>query len=361
MDGGTIWWVAKDYSSSSDVIWPDLKRATQYAWERKSEVERTIYFPGGGSIAVRSADKEDDLRGPGLDGIVLDEAAFAKERVWKEVLRPMLSDKGGWGLLIGTPDGFNWYEELFRRAGADSIWEAWQRPSWENPLITPEEIEQAKLDLGPHAFAQEYGAQFVSVEGAEFPADYFGDFIWFDEWPDRPVCKTMALDPSKGRDAKVGDYTAYVKMALSAEGLLYVDADLQRCPAEQFVRTGMLHYREFMPDSFAVETNQFQELLVGMFNEEASRNGIQRFNVFQMDNRVKKEVRIRRLGAWLRERRVRLKRGSSSTALLLNQLREFPVGDHDDGPDAMEMALRRMEEIMIGPPSAEPEQMVEIV
>jgi hypothetical protein len=33
----------------------------------------------------------------------------------------------------------------------------------------------------------------------------------------------------------------------------------------------------------------------------------------------------------------------------VNQLRDFPIGDHDDGPDALEMALRLAEELRGAP------------
>jgi hypothetical protein len=34
----------------------------------------------------------------------------------------------------------------------------------------------------------------------------------------------------------------------------------------------------------------------------------------------------------------------------LDQLRQFPVGDHDDGPDALEMAIRLAAELLAGTP-----------
>jgi hypothetical protein len=51
-------------------------------------------------------------------------------------------------------------------------------------------------------------------------------------------------------------------------------------------------------------------------------------------------VRIRRLGPHLSARRMKFKDKSPGTKLLVDQLREFPIGDHDDGPDALEMAMR---------------------
>jgi hypothetical protein len=34
---------------------------------------------------------------------------------------------------------------------------------------------------------------------------------------------------------------------------------------------------------------------------------------------------------------------------LIDQLQEFPIGDHDDGPDALEMAVRLAAHALQGP------------
>ena len=65
-------------------------------------------------------------------------------------------------------------------------------------------------------------------------------------------------------------------------------------------------------------------------------------------NTVNKQVRIRRLGPYLSQRRLRFLSGSAGTRLLVDQLRDFPAGAHDDGPDALEMALRLAEEVCYG-------------
>jgi predicted phage terminase large subunit-like protein len=66
---------------------------------------------------------------------------------------------------------------------------------------------------------------------------------------------------------------------------------------------------------------------------------------YGLNNTVNKEVRIRRLGPYLSQRLFRFKAKSPGTALLVQQLRDFPNGDHDDGPDALEMGLRLMIEL----------------
>src|SRR5690606_33747913 len=104
--------------------------------------------------------------------VVMDEAAFMQERAWREKLRPTLSDRGGWATFISTPNGQNWFYNLFQQADRSS-WQRWQRPTRENPLIPQSELDEAVEAIGPRAFSQEYGAQFVNVEGAEWPSDYF--------------------------------------------------------------------------------------------------------------------------------------------------------------------------------------------
>jgi hypothetical protein len=47
-------------------------------------------------------------------------------------------------------------------------------------------------------------------------------------------------------------------------------------------------------------------------------------------------------------RKLRFKTRSPGTNLLIQQMRDFPVADHDDGPDALEMALRLMIELWNG-------------
>ena len=63
--------------------------------------------------------------------------------------------------------------------------------------------------------------------------------------------------------------------------------------------------------------------------------------IVEVINTVNKQVRIRRLGPYLARQEIRF-RSTKGTRLLVDQLREFPEGQHDDGPDALEMALRVM-------------------
>ena len=65
-------------------------------------------------------------------------------------------------------------------------------------------------------------------------------------------------------------------------------------------------------------------------------------------NYTSKAMRIRRLGQYLSQGRLKFLKCSPSTRLLVEQLRDFPCGAHDDGPDALEMAIRLAKETLFG-------------
>jgi predicted phage terminase large subunit-like protein len=97
--------------------------------------------------------------------------------------------------------------------------------------------------------------------------------------------------------------------------------------------------QQFRPDFFGVETNQFQALLADDMLRRAHERCIY-LPLFTFENMVPKVVRIRRLTPLLSQGRLRFKTGSKGAKLLVEQLRDFPCGDFDDAPDALEVAFR---------------------
>lgn len=220
-------------------------------------------------------------------------------------------------------------------------------------LLWPEEedlyaLMKMRAEEGRTAFEREKQSSPVDPERCEWPDEYFDSSIWFREWPAELQFKALALDPSKGTDARHGDYSAFVVLGVDRSGVLYVEADLARRPTPQMVADGVELCRRHRVDAFGVEANQYQELLAGEFASELQRAGLRHLSPCAIYNHVNKQVRIRRLGPYLAQRRLRFLASSPSTHLLVDQLRDFPLGSHDDGPDALEMALRLAEEMHHG-------------
>ena len=256
-----------------------------------------------------------------------DEALWDEwERVYCDVERPDAADRAR-----------RFYEanRLAMDAGAEVLWPE------EEDLYT---LMRMRVESGRPAFEREKQGAPVDPTRCEWPEAYFDDAVWFDEWPKRLTLRAIALDPSKGTDARHGDYSALVMLGVDPRGVLHVEADLARRPTAQMVADGVLWCGRFKPHVFGVEANQWQQLLAGEFLAEFGRRGVVGCTPCEIHNHTAKAMRIRRLGPYLSQRRVRFKRGSASTALLVDQLRDFPIGAHDDGPDALEMAVRLAEE-----------------
>jgi hypothetical protein len=341
IDGARIWWVAPDYSQiQSSKIWDDLKRATQGAWIRKLEVEREIILPGGGSITVKSADNEDALRGPGLDGLIMDEAAFIKPEIWRQILRPALADKQGWAMLATTPNGKNWIHNLHQlvKRGEMPGWGTWRSPTRDNPLVTESELESIKREIGPRAFAQEFEAEFTESEGAIFPASYFENHIWASRWPDAFDVSGLFADPSLGKESKQGDYQAIVFAGLTG-GKWWVKAWLMKIPPVEFVAEFVRIHSEMQPTFAGMEANGFQSILQPLMDMYCQQNHIPPIAVVPVINTQRKELRIQSLDPLLARGAIQFL-PCEGCELVVEQSQMFPDKSyHDDGPDALHGAI----------------------
>lgn len=227
-------------------------------------------------------------------------------------------------------------------AGAELLW-----PESE-PLL---HLMKTRVEVGPTAFDREKQSSPVDPSRCEWPDSYFDDSIWFDDWPGSFRIKTMALDPSKGVDARRGDDSAYVMLGVATDGVLYVEADLVRRPVAEMLADGVALHERFRPQAFGIEANQFQDLLAPRFAAEFQAAGLIAPSPWLLHNRINKRVRIRRIGPYLSQRRMRFRSGSAGTKKLVEQLMQFPEAAHDDGPDALEMAIRLAEELSRGTPN----------
>ena len=153
-----------------DIIWADLKdRLSKLNWIAKTNESRLeVELINGSSIALRSGESGENLRGGGYDFVVFDETSDIKPEVWYEVIRPALSAQKppGSALFCGTPKGFNWFKDLYDlgRSG-DPDWASFQFTTLEGGNVPDSEIEAARKDLDDRVFQQEYEAKFQTYSG----------------------------------------------------------------------------------------------------------------------------------------------------------------------------------------------------
>lgn len=207
-----FWIVGPEYSDSEKefrIVWDDLERiqvpmdhpgSYNAPWNGEMEIS---CFDGRFLVKAKSAKYPGTLVGEGLSGVILAEAAKLKPIVWHKYLRPTLADFRGWGLMTSTPEGKNWYYDLYMRGQDpdDPQWASWRMPSWINKYIFPkgateegvrlireiindpdqkltqdiiaqsgvdDEIVDMARDMTEERFAQEVEAKFTEFVGRVF-------------------------------------------------------------------------------------------------------------------------------------------------------------------------------------------------
>jgi len=167
-------YIAPTYGQAKDVAWAYLKEYTQNIPGMKvSESELSVVFPHNGArIRLYGAENYDRLRGLYLDGAVIDEAGDQDPRAFPEVIRPALSDRGGWCSFIGTPKGRNAFHEIYKRAMESDDWFAGKMTASQTGLIAQSELDDARRMMTPEQYEQEYECSFeAAVIGAYYGKD----------------------------------------------------------------------------------------------------------------------------------------------------------------------------------------------
>jgi hypothetical protein len=205
-----FWIVGPDYSLGEKefrVIWDDMiiklglgkDKRIKKAYNIRSG-DMYIEFPWRTRIDVRSARYPDSLVGEALDGVIMSEAAKHDVATWERFIRPALSDRRGYADFPTTPEGYNWFHELWS-LGQDPTfpqYASWRFPSWANDRIYPggeldDEILLLRRTVAPDYFDQEIAALFSAFVGKIFPewdeTVHLTNHVFRPDWPNY-----MAID-----------------------------------------------------------------------------------------------------------------------------------------------------------------------
>lgn len=285
--------------------------------KRISQAAKEIQFWGGGSIAVRSAQVPDNLRGATLDFLILDEAAFFPNGryIWFSVLLPMITASRGVVLFTTTPNGRNWLFELFRQ-GTDpnnKYYKSWRAPSTNSPYQDLELLAQLKKEMHHLTWLEEFEAEFLADSG--------GVFIGTEE---AAILKPLKA-PVEGRV-----YMAGLDIGSAHDNSTATIFDITEFPAQQVygeswndlgtIRTA-LKIKQILdlwqPEKAFMEKNSMGDMMFKLIKEivagvdldllessltrfsvesevgvtgETSINGITRLIAIHMDNAIKREM-----------------------------------------------------------------------
>lgn len=182
---------------------------------------------------------------------------------------------------------------------------------------------------GSHdAFQTEYQNQPISA------GNPFGELTWWVQ-PSRDWIHFGAIDPSLGKHGKGRDPSAILiggfdRMTGTMD---VVEASIRKRLPDIIIADTIALQREYRCLLWFVEAVQFQEFLRTTLMAQAAMQGVG-ISAIPVVPIADKNLRIERLQPPIKAGLIRF---SQAHATLLDQLRQWPMGDHDDGPDCLDM------------------------
>jgi hypothetical protein len=160
----TIFWVSPT-NTQSQKVYTEIVNAiveSDCIKSRKMPMGNTqIVFRNGSQILFRSAESEDSLRGPSVDYMILDEAAFIKKETFEIILLPMLGVRGKKCFICTTPKGKNWIYDYYCKSKDNPKWASFRYSTYDSPFANENIINMFRENMAPTLFKQEIEAEFV--------------------------------------------------------------------------------------------------------------------------------------------------------------------------------------------------------
>ena len=263
------------------------------------------------------------------------------------------------------------YKAVIRFSQADDLWQQWE--SIFTDLSNDDREADALAFFQAHKTAMLEGTQVlweeklsyydlmvmrVSEGEASFNSEEQNepinpdDCLFMEEWFDYyneaevnfgdPAFDFFGfIDPSLGK-TKRSDFSAIVTLAKhKGSGYMYVvDADIERRHPDRII-ADVLAKERWLRASFGhgyrklgAETNQFQWFLKEELAKASAKAGLY-LPIEEVQQTSDKVMRVQTLQPDVKNKYIKFNRRHKR---LLEQLTQFPMGAHDDGPDALEGA-----------------------
>jgi predicted phage terminase large subunit-like protein len=248
---------------------------------------------------------------------------------------------------------FHKFKALIQLPERMDMWDKWERILKEDKLLAENfyKAHKKEMDAGakvlwpdmqPVYYLMEKRAASRSAFASEYqnePLDeelaVFKNFQYFKELPKNAIF-FGAVDPALGKTR--GDFTAIVIVAKDMKsGKIYVaHAEIGKFPPLKTIDKVIDLQNRFHCQKWAIEEVAFQEFFKTILIKESRKKGTP-VPVIGIKNKIAKEIRIESLGPHVENGTIIFDPRHNT---LIEQLQFYPLTEHDDGPDALEMAFR---------------------
>ena len=186
-------YIAPTYGQAKRIAWDYLKMYTQNFTREVNESELRVDIKRDNDrvrLMLLGAENPTSILGMYQDGVAFDEYAQMTPSIWTRVVRPMLSDRKGWAIFSGTPQGMNHFHDILEVTKAK---EREGSTDWKHAILKASQtgvIDQQELDDARQTMSdEEYMAEFECSFTAGLVGSYFG--------------KELELAEKEGRIGKV--------------------------------------------------------------------------------------------------------------------------------------------------------------
>jgi predicted phage terminase large subunit-like protein len=201
-----------------------------------------------------------------------------------------------------------------------------------------------KAGIGSVAFESEYQNNPVNPEDQIIRGEWIG-YYKLEDIEGQEMLIYSALDPSVG-EKNTSDYSAIVTVG-ECNGKIYVlDCDMRRRSPQATAEAALRCYTKWhgqtclsVPHQYvcmAIETNVFQVVLKQMIDDMSKKLGVF-IPTVGIRNVSDKVARLSSISPLIESGTISFLPEQHE---LIEQLVHFPKASHDDGPDALEMAIR---------------------
>jgi phage terminase large subunit len=163
-DNARYAYIAPYYAQAKSIAWDYLMRYSEPVRVNHNISELWVELMNGSRIRLFGGDSPDSLRGNYLDGVIIDEMADTKPSLWGEVIRPLLSDRRGWAVFIGTPKGHNTFYDIYQYATLNpNEWYSKVLRASQTNIIDQEELDDALKLMTIDQYQQEFECSFEAA------------------------------------------------------------------------------------------------------------------------------------------------------------------------------------------------------
>ncbi|EJL38953.1 hypothetical protein PMI08_05237 [Brevibacillus sp. CF112] len=220
--------------------------------------------------------------------------------------------------------------------GTEVLWEA---------KLSYYDLMVIKISEGEASFNSEIQNDPIDPDSCTFNEE------WFEFYDDDPTLDFTASrfvfvgsnDPSLGKNKKSDTSSIIVIAKDTITGYMYVlEASIEKRQPDVIIDDAIEMNKRLRRDlkkpltKFGVETVQFQHYFKDVMAKKSAEAG-EYLPIVEINSVQNKDVRISSLQPFIKNRYLKFSRKHKT---LLQQLREYPMGRNDDGPDGLEMAVR---------------------